>query len=310
MWFDRGLAMCFGFNHEEAVRCFEKAHKADPSLAIALWGMAYAWGPNINNLEIEAHQIAQAAACLRLAELNTSKTTKLERALIKALAQRYAVPVPADRRPLNEAYANAMRKVYQQCPDDPLVAALFAESRMNLRPWKHWTPEGQPAPETPGIVAVLEKAQKRSPDHPALCHLYIHTMEASPTPEKALPAANALRDRMPGLGHLLHMPSHIDILVTNYDEPWGWMQPARHALGALLLGQGRVAEAESVYRADLRRHPKNVWALQGLTECLERQDKTMLAAEIRTQFDLAAARADVPVDRSCFCRLNVTEPGK
>jgi tetratricopeptide (TPR) repeat protein len=216
MWFDRGLALCFGFNHEEAVRCFEQSLKEDPSLAMALWGIAYAWGPNINNLEIEAHQIAQAATCLRLAELHATTATKQEQALVEALAHRYAAPAPEDRRLLNEAYAHAMRKVYQQYPDDPLVAALFAESRMNLRPWKHWSPDGKPATETPEIVAVLEKALKHNPDHPALCHLYIHVMEASPTPEKALPAADALRNRMPGVGHLTHMPSHIDILVGNY----------------------------------------------------------------------------------------------
>jgi tetratricopeptide (TPR) repeat protein len=379
-----------------------------------------------------------------------------------------------------------------------VVAALFAESLMNLQPWKHWSPAGEPAAETPEILSVLEAALAHSPNHPALCHLYIHAMEASPTPEKALPAANRLRNAMPGAGHLVHMPSHIDVLVgnyddvirtnqrgitadqefvrregahnfytlyrvhnyhflvygamfsgqselalrtarelvrqipeemlkqqvnfldafvptvyhvmvrfgrwddilaepeaadylpmtrsirhyaralafaatgrvaeaegerqqfrevaatvpeesrlfqnasrqvllvadamldgeiayrqgnfeaafahlreavrrddaLNYDEPWGWMQPARHALGALLLEQGHVAEAESVYRTDLDRHPKNPWALHGLAECLERQGKTAEATMIRAQFEVAVKQADIRIDRSCFCRLS------
>jgi len=495
-WFDRGLALCFAFNHEEAVRCFERALAEDPGFPMALWGMAYAWGPNINLLPVDPHQIAKASLAVRLAELQADKSCPLERRLIAALAKRYAVPVPEDRGPLNQGYADAMREVYRQFPDDVVVAALFAESLMILRPWKHWGPDGTPAPETPEILAVLERALERAPTHPALCHLYIHAMEASPTPEKALAAANHLRNAMPGAGHLVHMPSHIDVLLgdygrviamnqqaiaadneflrregahnfytyyrvhcyhfvvygamfdgqsqlalqaardlvpqvpddmlreqadsldafmpvalhvlirfgrwedvlkepepaeylpvsrcvwhyaralayaatgrvpeaqaeqaafsrvrdavpdtsrlfqntsrdilgvaeammageilyrqgdfeaafeqlreavrrddaLNYDEPWGWMQPARHALGALLLEQGRLEEAESVYRADLRRHPHNIWSLHGLAECLERAGHASIASAVREQFAAAAARADVAVDRSCYCR--------
>jgi tetratricopeptide (TPR) repeat protein len=215
-WFNRGLAMCFGFNHEEAVRCFERALGEDPSLAMAFWGMAYAWGPNINNMEILPHQIAQAAFAVRLAELHAKDATELERDLIAALAARYAVPVPEDREPLNRAYAEAMRKVYAEYKDNLTIAALFAESLMNLQPWQNWTPNGEPGMHTEEIVSVLESGLKRQPDDPFLCHLYIHALEASPTPEKALPAANRLRNAMPGVGHLVHMPSHIDVLVGDY----------------------------------------------------------------------------------------------
>lgn len=503
-WFDRGLAMCYAFNHEEAIRCFEHALEADPSMAMAYWGMAYAWGPNINYLDIPADQMVQASAILRLAELQAPGASELEQALIAALARRHAVPVPEDRQSLNQAYADAMREVHAAHAEDPFVTALYAESLMNLQPWKHFTPDGELAEHTSEIIEVLERGLELNPDYPALCHLYIHTMEASPDPGIALPAANALRNAMPEAGHMVHMPSHIDVLVgdydaviqanllgiaadelfveregpfnfyslyrihnyhflvygamfdgqselamdaaraiplqvpaelivewvdfldafmptplhvmvrfgrweeileepefpdtlpmaqsirhyaralafsalcrvgeaedeyaafqetramvpessllfnntslsilevadammageiayrkgdfeiafeslreavrlddaLNYDEPWGWMQPARHALGALLIEQGNYADAEKVYVADLKRHPKNVWALHGLAESLEMQDRLAEADAIRVAFDSAVARADIEVDRSCYCRLNdgVTQP--
>ena len=133
-WFDRGLAMCHGFNHEEAVRCFERALTHDPGMPMALWGIAYAWGPNINNMEIEPHQIAQAQLAIRLARLHARRATELEHDLIDATASRYATPVPEDRGPLNRAYSEAMRRLRQKHKDSPLAVALFAESLMNR--WK------------------------------------------------------------------------------------------------------------------------------------------------------------------------------
>ncbi len=496
-WFDRGLAMCYGFNHEEAARCFERALAADPGMPMALWGLAYAWGPNMNNMNTPDHQIAQAHLAIRLSQLHAKRAGQLERDLIEALGKRYAVPVPEERGPLNQAYAEAMRSVAKKHPDHPLVTTLFAESLINLQPWKHWTPAGQPGQHTAEIVKVLEKGLRRWPDHPALCHLYIHMLEASPHPEKALPAANRLRNAMPGQGHLVHMPTHIDVRVgdyarviegnqkailadtefarregkhnfytyyrihnyhfliygamfdgqselalrtarelarqvpvdmlkgqsdfldafmpmplhvlirfgrweevlaedqppeylpmsratwhyarglayaalgrleeaqqeqqaftmakakvpetsylfqnssrdilgvaaamlageiayrqgnfklafrhlrkavvrddgLNYDEPWGWMQPARHALGALLLEQGRFAESEQVYREDLKRHPNNPWSLHGLAESLQRQGQLDESLKFQKQFAKATTRCDVKIDRSCYCRL-------
>ncbi|MEM8668033.1 MAG: tetratricopeptide repeat protein [Planctomycetota bacterium] len=498
-WFDQGLALCYAFNHEEAVGCFERAVAADPGLAMAYWGIAYAWGPNINNMEIEPHFIAQADFAIRLAKLHAGDCTELEKKLINALGKRYASPAPTDRSSLNQSYADAMREIYESHSDDPLVATLFAESLLNLQPWRHWSPEGVAAEHTPEIMDVLKAGLKRWPNSPSLCHLYIHTMEASPTPEKALAAANRLRLATPGLGHLLHMPSHIDIWVgdygaaieankrgiaadekflarrgplnfyslyrihnyhflvyaamfdgqsnlaletarkipkqvpeimlraqvdfldafmptelhvlvrfgkwdailayeqpadylpmsrsiwryaraiayastgevdkalaeqaaflkqisevpetsflfqnpsrnildvakemvageiayrqgkfdkafehlriaverddaLNYDEPWGWMQPARHALGALLLEQKLHEEALKVYQEDLQIHPKNPWALHGLAECLTALGRVNEAEEIRKQYRIACQRSDVAIDRSCFCRLNV-----
>ena len=497
IWFDRGLAMCYGFNHEEAVRCFEKALRHDPGMPMALWGMAYAWGPNINNMLINPEQMAQAQLAIRLAKLHKEKASPLERKLIDALATRYATPLPEERDPLNKAYANAMREVHAQHADDPLVTVLFAESLMNLQPWKHWSPAGEPGPRTQEAIDVLEAGLKKHPGYPGMCHLYIHVMEASPAPEKALPAANDLRYATPGIGHLVHMPTHIDIWLgdyesvvnsnleaidadkqflekegpynfytlyrihnyhfvvygamfdgqselalktarelneqvpedmlreqtdlldafmptvihvlvrfgkweeileepapaeylpvsrsiwhyaralayaatnrveeaeaeqdafeqelervpdtsflfqnasrnilgvaeemiageiayrrgefeqafehlreavrrddgLNYDEPWGWMQPARHALGALLLEQGHLEESEAVYREDLRKHPHNPWALHGLAESLRRQGKGDESQQCHQQFVEASLRTDVKIDRSCYCRL-------
>ena len=500
-WFDRGLALCYAFNHEESVRCFERALEHDPGMAMALWGMAYAWGPNINNMLIEPQQMAQAELAIRLAKLHSANESPREQALIAALAKRYAMPVPEERDELNRAYADAMRDVHAQYGDDPLLATLFAESLMNLQPWKHWSPDGEPGEHTNEITAVLERGIEQHPGYPGLCHLYIHAMEASPRPEKALPVANDLRYAMPGLGHLVHMPTHIDALLgdydsvvnvnleaidadkpfleregpynfyslyrihnyhfvvygamfdgqselalrtareltkqvpedmlmeksdfldafmptplhvlvrfgrwedilnerepanylpysrsiwhyaralayaatgrvdqaeaeqqsfeevseqvpdtsylfqnpsqnilevaaamvageiayrqgnfdeafahlreavqlddgLNYDEPWGWMQPARHALGALLLEQGNYAESEAVYRVDLRRHPNNPWALHGLAEALHKQGKMDEAQTCHEQFAEASERTDVPIDRSCYCRLKQDE---
>lgn len=496
-WFDRGLAMCCGFNHEEAVRCFEQAIVADPGMPMAYWGMAYAWGPNINNMEITAEQMVKAEMAVSLAQLLAPRGNELERRLIDALAKRYTSPAPEDREPLNTAYAEALQQIYTDRHDDPLVALLFAESLMNLQPWKHWTKEGVAAQHTAQIIEVLEAAMKRWPDHPGFCHFYIHMMEASPTPRLALAAADKLRDATPGVGHLLHMPSHIDIWLgnyeaaiaanhrgiaadneflrrqgplnfyslyrihnyhfltyaamfdgqsnvalaaareipkqipeamlreqvdfldafmptelhvfvrfgkwdailaspepadylpmsrsiwryaraiayastdrvdeaereyqafleaktqvpetsylfqnpsqeilkvaqammqgeiayrrgqheqafshlrsavklddaLNYDEPWGWMQPARHALGALLVEQRRYDEALVAYTEDLKQHPKNPWALHGMAECLTKLGRTDEAEQRREEYRVACQRSDVEIDRSCYCRL-------
>ncbi len=495
-WFDRGLALCYGFNHEEAIRCFEKCVAADPKSPMGYWGIAYANGPNINNTAMSDEAVKSAFENIRLAKENIGNATPVEQSLIKAMATRYS-PAPSDRGALDKKYAAAMRKVYTDHREDPDVAAIFAESLMVLRPWQLWSKTGQPAPETPEIMRVLESGLVTWPDHPAFCHSYIHTMEASPFPERALAAADRLRNMVPGSGHLVHMPSHIDILVgqypesilanqkaiaadleyaakegknnfytlyrihnyhflvygamfdgqsklaeeaardlvteipdellqsipdfveafiptvyhvlvrfgqwekilaepqpneelfvtramwhyargiayaatnrveqakkeaaafdkavskvpatrflfqnsslsilaianamldgeiayrdenmdeafkqlrhavalddaLNYDEPWGWMQPARHALGALLLEQSQVAEAEKVFEEDLQRHPHNPWALHGLHECQKRNEKPLQAAKTRARFIEATARSDVEISASCYCRL-------
>jgi len=495
-WFNRGLALTYGFNHEEAIVCFDKAAQADPDCAMAHWGKAYALGPNYNspapdgNASKAAHESAQRAFA------TSNDETAAEKALIQALQARYAWPAPESRAELEKAYAQAMREVRAAFPDDGDVCALTAEALMQVRPWGLWSPAGQAAPETPEIRAVLEYGLKRWPKHPALCHLYIHAMEAGPEVEKAVPAARTLERLTPGLGHLVHMPSHAyvwtgrydDVIRTNieavaaddafarergknnmytayrvhnyhfvaygamwdgrralamkyaraipdqipaelmaaipdlfdiflatpyhvmirfglwdemlqepepaaellatravwhyargiahaslgrvedaereqqafakaqaavpptrllfnnpaseilkvaakfldgeieyrkknydaafallreavaldeqlnYDEPWGWMEPTRHALGALLTEQKRYEEAIVVYEANLARYPENGWALHGLSECLKGLGRNRDAAAVDKRFKKAWARSDTAIPGSCFCK--------
>ncbi len=495
-WFDRGLALTYGFNHEEAIRCFGIAAELDPECAMPHWGIGYAAGPNYNNVEMTDETARTTFEASRRAAALATGASPVERALIDALQVRYPSDALVDRPPVEAAYAEAMRAVHRAHPDDDDVAALTAEALMMLRPWKLWAPDGTPAPETAEIRTVLEPALLRWPDHPALCHLYIHAMEAGPELRAALPAARRLEQLAPGLGHLVHMPSHIylwaglyqdlirvneravaldeiyvrhagrenfyslyrlhnyhfvaygamwtgqramalraarrlveeipaglaqeaidfldifhatpyhvmvrfglwqdllaepepdtDLLATravwtyarglaqaalgqvdeaadtlvafrdaraavpesrllfnnsvaeilavaeavlegeleyrrgnderafallqraveldlslNYDEPWGWMEPARHALGALLTERGRFTAAEQVYRANLERYPENGWALHGLAECLAELGRHAEAEQMRARFAKAWAHADVEIPGSCFCR--------
>ena len=501
VWFDRGLGLAYGFNHEEAIACFQRALEADPDCAMCYWGQAYAHGPNYNNTEMtpEASQAAQDA--IQMAVANANGVTEKEKDLIKAMQTRYTLPAPADRTALEQAYAGAMREAWATYPDDGNVAALTGEALMMLRPWKLWSPAGEPAPETAEIRQALEAGLERFPDHPAICHLYIHAMEAGPLVDLATGPAETLESLTPGLGHLIHMPSHIytwtgryddvirvnqravdvdgafvkhagrenfytlyrlhnyhfiaygamfagrqeiamaaarelvteippalltqwpdflDVFVgtpyhvmvrfglwnkilaepepaeglfaaraiwryargialatlgrveeaaqeqeaflqarnavpetrllfnnpvkeilqvatqvlageleyrrgnhdlafehlreavalderLNYDEPWGWMEPARHALGALLTEQGHYEEAIAVYQANLARYPENGWALHGLAESLGALEREEAAATVRTRFKAAWADADTKIPGSCFCRTKPAE---
>jgi tetratricopeptide (TPR) repeat protein len=493
--FAEGLVWCFAFHHAEATRCFNELLELDPSCAMGHWGLAYAAGPHYNNMEMN-EESARAAHEHTLAALSlSSSATPVERALIEALAARYAWPAPADRKSLDQAYADAMRVVYREHGANPDVAALYAESLMDLRPWDLWTTTGDPQPGTLEIVEVLEKLLAEYPEHPQGCHLYIHAVEASREPGRATAAADRLRERIPYAGHLVHMPSHIDIRTggyanaidanqrgiaadqaiiartgrdgfyeiyrahnyhflayaamfagqeevamqaareltqelpvdvvaampqfldgfmptplhvlvrfghwdeilaeprpaehlpysratwhyargiafanldrgveaelereafkiaaaavpetfyvhnntcravlevgramldgevlfragrteealaalregarlddeLRYDEPWGWMMPARHALGALLFEARRTEEAEAVYRADLERHPNNGWALRGLAKCLAERGATDEVAQVERDFKTAWRDADVDITASCFC---------
>lgn len=492
-WFDQGLVLYYGFNHDAAIACFKKVAELDPRCAMAWWGQAISAGPNINNPHMDEAAAKNAYDAAQMAKSLSHNSSPVEHALIDAVATRYTWPVQEDRKALDVAYSDAMRNVWKEYPKDKDVGALFADAMMNLRPWDLWSPDGQPRPEEPEIQATIETVLKMDPKHIMACHEYIHTMEASPTPEKALPSANVLRTRVPGAGHLMHMPAHIDMrlghyndailanqkgveidktwaaqggfytfyrahnfhflswaamfdgrkklavdnikdfqeqipvdlarafpdfidaymgspvevyirfgmwndilalpkppadleawtafwrygrtvayasldsldaatkefdafktacaavpetrilgnnpaitvldvglamaqgeleyrrgnydhafellrdavkkdLALHYDEPWGWMMPASHALGALLLDQGKGADAEAVYRADLKRYPMNGWALNGLAESLREQGKDKEASAVDAQFAKAWARADVQIKSSCYCR--------
>ncbi|EME48872.1 hypothetical protein DOTSEDRAFT_67815 [Dothistroma septosporum NZE10] len=526
LWFNRGLIWCYAFNHEEAIKCFQRALKDDPECIMALWGIAYALGPNYNK-PWEAFEENEKKTNLEWAKASLDAAresgnggegeqdaTPVERALIQAVRVRYQNDEEFGK--WNEDYAGAMELVYGEFGYDLDVAALYADSLMNLTPWALWDlRSGEPADGARTLEAkkVLDDAiaMPGGRDHPGLLHLYTHLMELSPRLEDALPVADRLRGLVPDAGHLHHMPTHLDVLcgdwkraiesnseaieaderwvtragalnfyslyrshnyhfkiyaamfagqsrvaietvtmleaslpdellriesppmadwlesflsmrvhalirfgrwddllaldvptdpslysVTTamirygkgvahaatgnvkgareesklfalarqnvptsrtlfnntanailsvaaamlegelsyrqgevargfeslqkavelsdnlpYDEPWGWMQPPRHALGALLLEQNRIDEAAAVYRADLGlddtlpralRHPNNVWALHGYHECLVKQRGEQGAASIEKQLKLLAAEADVEVQSSCFCR--------
>ncbi len=494
-WFDQGIQLLYGYNHDEAIRSFEKAAKLDPSCAMAWWGSAYARGLHINNplMTEEQSRLAREAADQALAALDNE--SPVERALVQAVNARYAWPAPDDRLPLDQAYADAMRRVWYQFPDDADVGALYAESLMNLQPWDLWTAAGEPKGRALEIVSVLDRTLDVHPHHPGANHFYIHAIEASPWPHLGVPAAERLSQLVPGSGHLVHMPSHIFVRVGRYadaadlnvqaiaadeayfalapppnfyslyfmhnihflayaammegryevalnaarkierqipanflreyvemadgfmptpwhvlirfgkwedilsepepddwrlvsraawyyarsvalsnlnrldeahqelekmkeaveqltpdwkignnqatdvmaiaqlmaggelafhrgdlelafgdlrraveleeqlvyDEPPGWMQPVRHALGALLLAADRAAEAEAVYRADLVRHPHNAWSLLGLQQALGQQNRTAEAHELHDRVRMAWSRADVQPEASCYC---------
>ena len=231
-WFDRGLAWTYGYNHDEAVACYRRALDADPACAMAWWGVAYAVGPNYNK-PWEAFDEGDAVRSLGIAYDAAARAralapnaTSTERSLISTLEHRYPSRSPAaDMCPWNDAYAGAMRAVYvEHGEDDPDVAALFAEAIMNRTPWALWNLKtGRPAEgaDTEEAIEVLEKAMQRRKErgeeaHPGLLHMYIHLMEMSPHPERALAAGDRLRGLVPDAGHLEHMPTHIDVLCGDY----------------------------------------------------------------------------------------------
>ncbi|MEZ5988417.1 MAG: tetratricopeptide repeat protein [Planctomycetota bacterium] len=491
-YFDQGVALSYGFNHDEAVCSFREASRLDPGFAMAYWGEAYALSPNIN-LPMDEDHGRQAYAAIQKARANAAGATELERDLIEALARRFEDPPPADRVRLDRAYADAMRALWHKYPRNDDVGFLFADALMNLHPWDLWTPDFEPKEDTPELVATLEAVLALNPEHPGANHFYIHTMEASGNPARAEPSADRLGRLVPGIGHMVHMPSHIYVQVgrftdsmrvnekasdldrgyfatvgdqgvyhfyhahnnhfrvwsamyqgryedalysckrtldelpahfhadpgaaewlvmdvhvnlrfgkweaalalpmprqdqpyavamwhygrglayantgriaearaeaeaferefakvpedqtvfivpardvlkvaremlageteyhagnheeafarlrkaveaedaLRYSEPSPWMMPTRHALGALLLEQGHVDEAEACYRHDLRQHPGNGWSLHGLADCLEKRGVTAEAADVRKQFDKAWANATVEIKASCYC---------
>jgi len=217
-YFNQGLNFLFGFNHGAAIRAFQAAETIDPGCAMAHWGVALACGPHINFPVVPPPAAELAWKELALAQEQVAHTSAVEQALIEALSHRYADPQPEDRGPLDQAYADAMRSVWKAHSDDPDVGALFAEAMMDLRPWDQWTHEGQPQSGTDEILATLEQVMKLNLNHPFANHLYIHALEASPHPERALAAADRMRDLQPGLAHNVHMPSHIDIRIGHWYE--------------------------------------------------------------------------------------------
>ncbi|WP_394834815.1 hypothetical protein LVJ94_50795 [Pendulispora rubella] len=494
-YFDQGMRLLYAFNHDESTRSFVKAGQIDPGCGMCWWGASLALGPNYN-MPMMPDRAQAAWQARNLALQNASKGTPVEQGLIGALAKRYKGPEPLDppqMQPFLEAYAAAMQDVAKRFPGDLDVQTMYAESKMMLHPWKLWGADGKPAPGTEEIVATLEAVLAKDPNHPGANHYYIHAVEASPHPEKAVPSAERVANMMKGAGHLVHMPAHVyqrvgrydDAVEANrqaivadksymgkirplgyygmytahnrlflaysaamegrrsetldaarnageslppevlgmmpgldwylspkytalvrfgmwdemlntpapeakytlltgmwlyahavangekkktadaegdvaklrklidglpadiqagtndaklvmavalrmseasvakargnaaeeirllteavakedtlaYDEPADWFFPARHVLGAALLKNGKAAQAEVVYREDLRRNPKNGWALFGLSQALRAQKKTKEATETQQAFQKAWQRADTKPTSSAF----------
>jgi tetratricopeptide (TPR) repeat protein len=214
-FFDQGLRLIYAFNHDEAARSFQRATELDPKLAIAYWGIAEAVGPNYNDPASDdrfkqAHEAIQKAVDL------SANASPSEQAYIHAMALRFPAEPNPDRRKSAEAYHDAMREVVKKYPDDLDAATLFAESGMDLHPWGLWHHDGTPEAGTEEIVANLESVIRRDPNHLGAIHYYIHAVEASSNPERALAGANKLASLAPSAGHLVHMPAHVYIRTGDY----------------------------------------------------------------------------------------------
>jgi|CXWL01.1.fsa_nt_gi tetratricopeptide (TPR) repeat protein len=493
-YFDQGLNMLYAFHHGESKRSFREAIRLDPKCAMAYWGLATANGPHVNFPIVPPDEEKEAFDAIQMA-LKLKARNSGDADLIRAASKRFKWPQLANREPLDKAYADAMRSVYSKHPNDPDAASLFAESMMDLTPWDYWKKDKTPKPGTTELIASIRKALAVSPNHPMALHLYVHAMEASARPQLAVAAADRLRFLQPGLGHNVHMPSHIDVRVgawqksidanaramvvdanyraenkvaplyrvymahnnhmlafsammngqrelalksidamvaavpedfqqemapfvdgffamptevrvrfgmwdevlampelperfplsramrfssravayaakkmpvearaeqalflaaskavpesltfgnnkasdllnvatlltegeilvaegeinkavetlqkgaqaegqLRYSEPPDWIQPVRHPLGALLLREGRFAEAEKVFWEDLKNLPKNGWSLYGLTKSFEGQGKQGDAKVAQSKFQKVWAKADTKITSSCLC---------
>jgi tetratricopeptide (TPR) repeat protein len=241
-FFDQGLRLIYAFNHDEAARSFQHAAEIDPKLAMAYWGVAEAVGPNYNDPASD-ERFVQAHAAIEKALLLGADASASDRAYIAALAKRFPGDAGADRRSAAEAYRDAMREVVKQYPDDLDAATLFAESGMNLHPWGLWHADGTPEDGTEEIVATLESVIRREPNHLGAIHYYIHTVEASNSPERALAGANRLAQLAPAAGHIVHMPAHIYIRTGDYEAAVKTNQKAALADQAYLAASG----AQGIY---------------------------------------------------------------
>jgi hypothetical protein len=225
-YFDQGLRLTYAFNHDEAIASFKEGARLDPGCAMCWWGAALDLGPNIN-LPMDPKAEPEAWAAAEKAQALAPKVTPAERDYIAAVAKRYANQ-PEKRPALDSAYADAMRALAAKYPDDLDAATLSGEALMDLQPWNYWTVGGKPKGAILEIVATLERVLAREPNHPGACHYYIHAVESSLEPERALPCADRLAQLMPGAGHIVHMPAHVYMRVGRYDLAVQHNQHAAH----------------------------------------------------------------------------------
>ena len=273
-YFNQGLLLAYGFNHAEAERSFQYAASLDPDFAMAYWGQAYVLGPNYNaGMEPEHYQLAFAA--IQKAKSLLNKASAKEAAFIMAMDRRYTAEPLDDRTGLDEAYAQAMSKVWEKYPEDADAGTLYAEALMDLQPWDLWTKEGNPKGNTTLILEILETVIKKHPDHPGAHHLYIHAVEGSKNPEMGLKSARKFDQGLtPMAGHLVHMPSHIYIRTGQYHE--GTLSNLRAAKVDSLYIQ--TCEAQGTY--PLAYFPHNYHFMAG-TAILEGNSKWAVFAADR-----------------------------
>lgn len=245
-WFDQGLILTYGFNHDAAERSFVKATELDPECAMCWWGAALVLGPHVN-AGMDPANNDRAWERLQKARALASRASPREQAFIEALSARYAEQPPEDRRPLDEAYAAATRKLMQDRPGDSDAAVFHAEALMDLQPWDYYDEQLRPKGHTEEVVSVLESVIERDPDHAGALHLYVHAVEASADPQRGVAAADRLRELIPGSGHLVHMPAHIYARVGRWHD-------------AVIANQ-RAIEADDAYLALCRGNAQGVYPL-------------------------------------------------
>jgi tetratricopeptide (TPR) repeat protein len=241
-FFDQGLRLIYAFNHDEAGHSFKRAAELDPKLAMAYWGIAEAVGPNYNDPASDDRFKAAHDAIQKALDLSGNGSA-IEKAYIEAMVKRFPGDPKADRRKAAEDYRDAMRELVKQYPDDLDAATLFAESGMNLHPWGLWHPDGTPEAGTEEIVSTLESVIRRDPNHLGAIHYYIHAVEASRSPERALAAANRLATLAPAAGHIVHMPAHVYIRTGDYESAVKTNQKAATADEAYIKASG----AQGIY---------------------------------------------------------------
>lgn len=284
-YFDQGLRLLYAFNHDEAIRSFEAAAREDPAAAMPYWGIALASGPNINAAMDKADE-RRAWEALQKARARAPQASPAERRYIDALSTRYTAR-GGSRTALDKAYAAAMRGVWQQAQEDPDAGTLFAEAVMDLRPWDFWRADGRPQPGTEEILATLEAVLAQAPDHPGACHYYIHAVEASPNPERALPCAERLPGLMPGAGHLVHMPAHLDLRLGRYHEAAARNTEAAHVDEEYLAGQPLAGDYALGYYAHNLHFLWAALAMEG-----RRADALQTARTLAAKIPEAEARKD------------------
>jgi tetratricopeptide (TPR) repeat protein len=255
-FFNQGLRLLYAFNHAEALRAFREAARLDPTLAMAGWGQAMALAPNLN-APMPADNGRLAYQAVQAAKRNAASASRREQMLIDALAARFAADSPSDRAALDKAYEVAMARVADAFPEDPDVRTFYADAVMNTMPWDYWQKDGSPKPETAKLLAALEAVMAAHPKHPGANHYYIHAIEASDNPDRALPSAEVLGALMPAAGHMVHMPAHIYLRVGRYADA------AEANVRAIAADQDYLAQCQAQGLYPVSYYPHNLhflWA--------------------------------------------------